>query len=121
MLVLSLCHRRWALWGAVVLGCAALVACGGAGSDRSGPPPTSAAPVAEKTSVVLEADQKALAEGARLNAQELAAAEQATGFRARAKALTPVPVYRFYNRSTSAHFYTVSASEAQSRACRLVR
>lgn len=110
MLVRSLLLRRWALLGAAATLLGPLVACGGAGSDRSGPPSASTTAEAER-SARSEADHAALAEGARLNAQELAAAQASSTLHARAKAVSAVPVYRFYNRNTSAHFYTVSASE----------
>lgn len=87
-----------------------LAACGGAGSDGASLSPTSPVTVPEM-SANQEVDQKALAEGARLNAQELVDARADQGIGAQAKALASVPVYRFYNRNTSAHFYTVSASE----------
>jgi hypothetical protein len=89
-----------------------LMACGGAGGDEAGPSP-SAVPSAAKALAIQASDEKAMADGARLNAQELSAAQAAAGGSAHthAKALATVPVYRFYNRNTSAHFYTVSASE----------
>jgi hypothetical protein len=73
------------------------------------------------------------AKGAALNAQELKAASDAeasqpgspegsgaavaaarSSLKATAKSLPEVTVYRFYNRNTSAHFYTASASERDS-------
>ncbi|MCB2018067.1 MAG: DUF1566 domain-containing protein, partial [Hydrogenophaga sp.] len=51
-------------------------------------------------------------EGAQLNAEELqAAATQRVASNMRTKALTGVPVYRFYNTQTAAHFYTISEEE----------
>jgi Repeat of unknown function (DUF5648) len=101
---------RWVLWGAAVTVLGSLVACGGSGSDRASVRSAATEPVVEP-STGSERVARALAEGARLNAQELAAAQDAKAFTAHAKAYAAAPVYRFYNRSTGAHFYTVSASE----------
>ncbi|AOW13031.1 hypothetical protein LPB72_18905 [Hydrogenophaga crassostreae] len=88
----------------------ALVACGGAGGEGAALSPAAAAPAMEAP-WSQEATRKALVEGARLNAQELAEEQATTGFSAQTKAVATVPVYRFYNRDTGAHFYTVSSSE----------
>ena len=54
-------------------------------------------------------------EGLRLNQQELAEAQQrlatASGVVAKSTTITRTPVYRFYNTTTGAHFYTASVSE----------
>ena len=54
-------------------------------------------------------------EGLRLNQQELAEAQQrlatASGVVDKSTTITRTPVYRFYNTTTGAHFYTASVSE----------
>ena len=101
----------------------ALVACGGSGDGSPPQAATSADVVMREATVSAKASSASggatevnalLAQGAGLNADELAVAAGAARTQwpvAVAKALTPVTVYRFYNQVTSAHFYTSSAAE----------
>lgn len=94
---------------------ALVVACGGGRQEASAPPSTPAKSTVEA--------------GAELNRLELAAAEaqeKSGGTRlrvlnaARAKAaVNAVPVYRFFNSRTGAHFYTTSATERDQIAANL--
>ncbi|MFP8779214.1 DUF1566 domain-containing protein [Hydrogenophaga sp. RWCD_12] len=118
-------RARWLLAFALIAG---LVACGGSGSssgvDNSGP---------------TTGREAALAAGPVLNAAELAAAEKSarladaagdalpleklppgqiaaktaylSGSVARKAAAVRIPVYRFYNSATGAHFFTTSTAE----------
>lgn len=112
----------------VLTACLVLVVVGGCGGGERGIPLEA---TTDKQAVVIDviadassppADHRAfdadvsLAQGARLNAQELAAAGAVAseGAVVVAKALTPVTVFRFYNRATSAHFYTASIAERNS-------
>ncbi|MEZ5707013.1 MAG: hypothetical protein R3E56_18185, partial [Burkholderiaceae bacterium] len=101
-------------WVASWVALLALAGCGGA--DDAGRGAGTRVSVAEGGAMSGKGmNEKALAtvlaEGAALNAQALAEARDKAGFAAQTKALAAVPVYRFYNRLTGAHFYTVSAEE----------
>lgn len=115
-------ERTWTgslvAWGCAsvwFLGVASLTGCGGNEADES----------ADTKAVVVSGDASAMEISGRdpwLKAAELNAAEvQQSGLSAgedgtpstdfAAKALTPVNVYRFFNRHSAAHFYTASATE----------
>jgi hypothetical protein len=109
---------RSGLAGFVALG---LAACGG-GSGGSAPSSQSnvsavksTAPVERQTEAAKEPylPEKARALNARELGEESAAREgaPAAGKSGAAIAFTPVPVYRFFNRDTAAHFYTTNESE----------
>ena len=96
-----------------------LAACGGGeepGADAAVVRTTSNPVVAEAGTQDKARVNELWAKGAELNAAELEAAageaeEPVAAPKALTKALVPVTVYRFYNRSTSAHFYTSSTTE----------
>jgi hypothetical protein len=103
--------RRGLLCAAVLL----LVACGGARQDGG---PSAAGEGTGRDAVT---EQASIEEGARLNREELASAEaqeaddpalrdRRAAARTKAAAST-VPVYRFFNGQTRAHFYTTSVAE----------
>lgn len=115
----------------VALAMIALTACGGGGEDSSAQQSTSSTPGFAETGSTLPDDSMAtkdpapeptletnaaLAEAAQLNAAELAEAQaQSLGTtKSLTKALSTVPVYRFHNRNTGAHFYTTSEAERDS-------
>ena len=107
---------------------ALLSACGGGSSGASGGEgkAADATPIATASALVPVDERTAAlqAEGARLNTAELEAAEAIASTVSSAKALPKasfnatskavagvVPVYRFFNTRTQAHFYTTSATE----------
>jgi hypothetical protein len=102
--------RRWALPLALWVVLWALTGCGGA-EEAGGTPASGSDASSVDWAPEAGAEAKLLAEGAALNAQELAKARGVADMAVQAKALAAVPVYRFYNQSTGAHFYTVSAEE----------
>jgi hypothetical protein len=97
-----------------LLGVAGLTGCGG---NEAAEVADSKAVAAADTSVAETAGRDPWLKASELNAAEvqqsgLSAGEDATlSTDFAAKALTPVNVYRFFNRSSAAHFYTASATE----------
>ncbi|MCB2018068.1 MAG: hypothetical protein KDF54_11265 [Hydrogenophaga sp.] len=111
--LVSVKNQTRRIWLAVFAGALAaslsLSGCGGGGGDSSAE--TSKTNATREIPSAVET-QALLQKGAQLNAQELqtAASRQATG-NVRTKSLVGVPVYRFYNTQTAAHFYTISEEE----------
>lgn len=99
--------------GLAVLPLVAMGACGGGGSEE--PMALSSNGAGSANTEVLSAAQTAglLSKAAELNTTELLATKPIAEVGPRPKAFARVPVYRFYNRDTTAHFYTTSEAERQ--------
>lgn len=113
----TFCLRLLRSFWAIAVVASALGGCGGGGSPDAGGALFKEAPHAS-TPASEDRSADPWVRGATLNAAELAAAKDPApkqiGSLATAKALTPVVVYRFFNRNTSAHFYTSSVAERDS-------
>lgn len=115
-------NGRLVAWGCVsvwLLGVASLAGCGGNEADEvaGSKAVVAAGDTSTSTSAAETSGRDLWLKAAELNAAEVqqsgpsAGEDGITSKAFVAKALTPVNVYRFYNRSTSAHFYTASAAE----------
>ncbi len=126
-------------WGAALVLALALSGCGGSASDSAQPKEEASPQTSSSSSSTAAATDSPIASGAALSGAELAAAEKAavaadasdsatpldelkpgqiaaksaytSGTVVRKAAAVRIPVYRFYNSSTGAHFFTSSTAE----------